>query len=79
MEPSASATCIMNRIMGLLELYCEGLPPSRMPPCGAALAVLDAVAEASVFVTTSVTVVVIVAMMGGVYRLLRPCEQEAAG
>lgn len=61
---------MMNRIIGLLALYSEGLPPSRMPPCGATLAVLDAEAEATVLVTTSVIVVVTVAMVG-VDRLLR--------
>jgi len=34
-----------------------------MPPCGVALTVLEAVAEATVFVTTSVTVLVSEAIM----------------
>ena len=62
---SASAlTCIMNIMMGLLGLYIEGFPPSKMPPWGGALTVLAAVAPVVVkaVVTRSVTVVVTVAI-----------------
>lgn len=55
---------MMNKMIGLLELYTEGLPPSRMPPCGGARAVLAAVAPVvmTVVVTRSVTVVVTAAI-----------------
>lgn len=55
---------MINRMIGLLELYTDGFPPSSMPPCGGALAVLAAVAPVviTVVVTKSVTVVVADAM-----------------
>ena len=51
---------MMNRMIGLEALYVVGLPPSSMPPCGAARSVLDAVADAMVFVTDAVMVLVTV-------------------
>ena len=57
-------TCIMNRMIGFDGLYTDGLAPSKMPPCGGALAVAAVVvAEVTVVVSMSVTVLVIVAMM----------------
>ena len=53
----------MNMITGFLGSYTVGTLPSRIPPCAGALAVLDAVAEAIVFVTISVIVLVSVAMV----------------
>ena len=49
---------MMNIIIGLAGLYTEGFPPSSIPPCGGALAVLSDVAEVTVVVTMSVTVLV---------------------
>jgi hypothetical protein len=51
-------------MIGFVGLYTEGLAPSKMPPCGGALAVAAVVvAEVTVVVSMSVTVLVIVAMM----------------
>ena len=49
---------MMNKIIGLEGLYSDGFPPSSIPPCGGALSVLADVAEVTVVVTKSVTVVV---------------------
>ena len=46
----------MKRMIGLEDWYTEGFPPSRIPPCGAALTVLEGVAEPMVLVTIRVTV-----------------------
>ena len=56
-------TWIMKMIMGFLESYREGSPPSKIPPCGGALAVLSVTAPVTVVVTRSVTVVVNVAIL----------------
>ena len=58
---------MIKMIMGLLGLYTDGLAPSRIPACGGALAVAAVVvAEVTVVVSRSVTVLVMVAMLGGV-------------
>lgn len=43
-------------MMGELGLYTVGLPPSKIPACAGALAVLVEVAAETVVVTKSVTV-----------------------
>lgn len=48
-------TWMMNMIMGFLGSYLDGLPPSRMPPWGAALTVEEGAREATVLVTVLVT------------------------
>jgi hypothetical protein len=45
----------MNMIIGFVGSYLDGLPPSRIPPWGAALTVLLGVREATVLVTVLVT------------------------
>jgi hypothetical protein len=63
-SPCIQHTCIMNKMIGFVGLYADGLAPSKMPPCGGALAVAAVVvAEVTVVVSMSVTVLVIVAMM----------------
>ena len=62
-ERHSRHTWIMNRMIGLEGLYCEGFEPSRMPPWAGALAVLVAVAVVTVVVTKSVTVRVVVAIL----------------
>ena len=54
---------MMNMMIGFAGLYTEGLPPSSIPPCGGALAVLSEVAEVTVVVTNSVTVLVRLAIL----------------
>ena len=64
----------MNRMIGFVGLYTDGLAPSKIPPCGGALAVAAvAVAEVTVVVSMSVTVLVTVAMMI-VIRLGASCK-----
>lgn len=63
---------MINSIIGFLGSYLEGLDPSRIPPCGAALTVDVADAEATVFVTTLVTMEVIVAISKSITGLEYP-------
>lgn len=53
---------MMNIIIGSAGLYSDGFPPSSIPACGVALSVLSDTAEVTVVVTTSVTVLVKVAI-----------------
>jgi len=46
---------MMNKMMGFFESYTDGSSPSRIPPCGLARSVLEALAAAAVVVTTLVT------------------------
>jgi hypothetical protein len=55
---------MIKMIIGLLGLYTDGLAPSKIPACGGALAVAAVVvAEVTVVVRWSVTVLVMVAML----------------
>lgn len=56
---------MMKMIMGFLGSYSDGLEPSSIPPWAGALAVEVLVAEVTVVVSKSVTVLVIVAMPNG--------------
>jgi hypothetical protein len=46
---------MMNKMIGFFESYTDGSSPSRMPPCGLARIVLEALAALAVVVTTLVT------------------------
>lgn len=63
---------MINSMIGFLGSYLEGLDPSRIPPCGAALTVDVADMEATVFVTTLVTTEVIVAISKSITGLEVP-------
>ena len=67
--------CMMKRIIGFEELYTDGFEPSRMPPCGGALAVAVLVADVTVVVSISVTVLVSVAMLNAGMCLSAPDER----
>jgi hypothetical protein len=51
----AYLTWMMNKMMGFFESYTDGSSPSRIPPCGLARSVLEALAALTVLVTTLVT------------------------
>ena len=48
----AYLTWMMNKMMGFFESYTDGSSPSRIPPCGLARSVLEALAALTVLVTT---------------------------
>lgn len=48
-------TWMMNKMMGFFESYTDGSSPSRIPPCGLARSVLEALAALTALVTTLVT------------------------
>lgn len=58
----------MNKMIGELGLYTVGSPPSKIPPCAGALAVLVEVVAEIVVVTMSVTVRVAILKVDECYR-----------
>lgn len=58
LESHGSSRCLtwmINKMIGFFESYTDGSSPSRIPPCGLARNVLEALAALAVVVTTLVT------------------------
>jgi hypothetical protein len=70
---------MMNKMMGFFESYTDGSSPSRIPPCGLARNVLEAVAALAVVVTTLVITSVTVDMAVDVQVLVLPHKLDIGG
>jgi hypothetical protein len=69
----------MNKMIGFFESYTDGSSPSRIPPCGLARSVLEALAALAVVVTTLVTTSVTVDMAAVYWLCSLPCRLDIGG